>query len=64
MENKHGYQRGRWGGINGEFGINRHKPSYIKQVNNKDLLTAQGKYTQYNNQQWKRRFEKNIDIYK
>jgi len=50
MENKHGYQSGRWGGINGEFGINRHKPSYIKQVNNKDLLTAQGKYTQYNNQ--------------
>ena len=38
------------GGINGEFGINRHKPSYIKQANNKDLLTAQGKYTQYNNQ--------------
>ena len=47
MENKHGYQSGRWGGINWEFGINRNELSYIKQVNNKDLLYSPGNYTQY-----------------
>ena len=47
MENKHGYQSGRWGGINWEFGINRNELSYIKHVNNKDLLYSPGNYTQY-----------------
>ena len=35
------------GGINQEFGINRYKLLYIKQINNKDLLYSTGNYVQY-----------------
>ena len=42
-----GYQRGKGGGINWEFGINRCTLLYIKQINNKDLLYSTGNYIQY-----------------
>ena len=38
----YGYQRGKlgvWGGINQEFGLNKHIPLYKKQMNNMELLT-------------------------
>ena len=49
IENKtnYGYQRGRWGGINWEFGINRYTLLYMKQINNKNLLYSTGNYIQY-----------------
>ena len=43
----YGYQRGKGGWINQEFGINRYTPLDIKQVNNKDLLYSTGNYIQY-----------------
>ena len=42
----YGYQRGRGGGINLEFGINRYTLLYIKQIN-MDLLYGTGNYIQY-----------------
>ena len=40
--------KGKWvGGINQEFGINRYKLLYIKQISNKDLLYNTGNYIQY-----------------
>ena len=42
----YGYQRGKEvGGINLEFGINRHTLLYIKQINNKDLLYSTGNHS-------------------
>ena len=43
----YGYQRGRRGGINQEFGINIYALLYIKQIINKDLLYSTGNSTQY-----------------
>ena len=34
-------------GINQEFGINRYKVPYIKEINNEDLLYGTGNYIQY-----------------
>ena len=42
----YGYQRGNWGGINWELGINRNTLLCIKQVNSEDLLYSIGKYSQ------------------
>ena len=42
-----GYQRGKGGYINQEFGINRYTLLYIKQINNKDLLYNLGNHMQY-----------------
>ena len=39
----YGYQRGE-GGTNQEYGINRYKLLYIKQISNKDLLYSTGIY--------------------
>ena len=36
-----------WGEINQEFGINRYTLLQVKQVNNKDVLTAQEAITQH-----------------
>ena len=41
-ERAYGYQRGKGGGINWEFGINRCTLLYKKQINNMDLLIVQG----------------------
>ena len=35
-----------WGGINQEYGINRYKLLYIKQISNNDLLYSTGNYIQ------------------
>ena len=43
----YGCQRGNWGGINWEFGINRNTLLCIKQINNKDLLYNTRNYIQY-----------------
>ena len=43
----YGYQWGKGGGINQEYGINRYTPIYIKQITNKDLLYSTGNSTQY-----------------
>ena len=43
-----GYQSEReQGGTKKEYGINRYKLLYIKQISNKDLLYSTGNYTQY-----------------
>ena len=36
-----------WGGINLEFGINRYRLLFIKQITNKDLLYSTENYIQY-----------------
>lgn len=45
----YGYQRrkGGWGGVNEQYGINRYKLLYIKQISNKDLLQNTRNYIQY-----------------
>ena len=43
----YGYQRGKGGRINQEFGISKYILLYIKQVNNKALLYSTGNYIQY-----------------
>ena len=35
------------GGINQELGISIHRPLYIRQITNKDLLYSRGNVTQY-----------------
>ena len=37
----------REGGTNSEYGINRYKRLYIKEISNKDLLYSTGNYIQY-----------------
>ena len=37
----------REGGTNQEYGINRYKLLYTKQINNKDILYSTGNYNQY-----------------
>ena len=44
---RHRKQRGKGGGINKEYGINRYVLLYIKIDNNKDLLYSTGNYIQY-----------------
>ena len=39
--------KGKWGGRNEEFGINRYKLLYIRQINNKDLLCGTGTHAQH-----------------
>ena len=34
-------------GINEQYGINKYKRLYIKQISNKDLLYSTGNYIQY-----------------
>ena len=41
------YQRGKGGGINWQYGINRCTLPYIKQINKKDLWYSTGNYIQY-----------------
>ena len=44
----YGYEKGKEGEkINQEYGINRYKLLYIKQISNKDLLYSTGNYIQY-----------------
>ena len=43
----YGYQRGKWGGVNQEFGININTLLYIKQITNKDHMQSTSIYTQY-----------------
>ena len=43
----YGYQRGRGEGVTQEYGINRYKQLYLKQISNKDLLYSTGNYIQY-----------------
>ena len=43
----YGYQRGKGGGINEQFGINIYTLLHIKQITNKDLLYSTGNSTQY-----------------
>ena len=49
IENKFMVTNGkvRWRGINQEYGINRYKLQYIKQISKEDLLYNTGKYIQY-----------------
>ena len=63
MENKHGYQSGRWGGINWEFGINTYILLCVKQITNKDILKSTGNYTQYSVITYKGKEHEKIYIY-
>ena len=40
-------ERGKGGGTNLRYGINRYKLLYIKQISNKDILYSTGNYIQY-----------------
>ena len=46
-EQTSGYQRGKGGGINQEFGTNRYRLLYIKQIINKDVPYSTENSTQY-----------------
>ena len=47
VENKHGYQGVRWGGINWEIQLDIYTLLYIKWMTNKNLLYSTRNSTQY-----------------